>query len=137
MKKIRQQIAFNSFYFTAAVILFIIEVIIALYVNDSIIRPYFGDVLVVILLYCFIKSFINAPVFATAVGVLLFSFIIETLQYFNFVALIGLERSTFANIVIGNYFAWADLFAYIVGIVIVLICEQAIENRLKNTNHKL
>ena len=40
-------------YLAASIIVFIIELIIALYVHDRIIRPYIGDMLVVVLVYCF------------------------------------------------------------------------------------
>lgn len=39
-------------YLAASIIVFIIELIIALYVHDRIIRPYIGDMLVVVLVYC-------------------------------------------------------------------------------------
>ena len=116
-------INFNLRYFLIAIFLFGIEILIAAYVHDAIIRPYVGDVLVVILIYTFIKSFVDTPIIATAIGVLIFSFLIETLQYFEFVKLIGLQHSKLANIVIGNYFAWTDLVAYLIGIVIVLLVE--------------
>jgi len=53
---------FNTKYFLLAFALFFVEVYIALYVHDDIIRPYIGDVLVVILIetvakYSFKKSF--------------------------------------------------------------------------------
>ena len=71
---------FERKYFFSAMILFLVEVFIALFVHDNFIRPFFGDVLVVILIYCFIKSFINSPVVVTAVAVLLFAYAIEVLQ---------------------------------------------------------
>lgn len=118
------KIQFNIRYFTFAVILFIIEVLIALYINDQFVRPYIGDVLVVILIYCFVKAFFNLPVLKTTIGVLLFSYLIETLQYFQFVKRIGLEHSRLANVVIGNYFAWEDILAYTIGAVIILLAER-------------
>ena len=39
---------FNKTYFLLTILLFCTEVIIALFVHDNFIRPYFGDVLVVI-----------------------------------------------------------------------------------------
>jgi hypothetical protein len=75
METSKQLFVFKPLYFIVAVILFGIEVLIALYIKDNFIRPYVGDVLVVILLYCLIKSFINTTVLTTAIGVLLFSFV--------------------------------------------------------------
>ena len=68
--------SFNPKYFFLTVLLFVTEVLIALYLNDGFIRPYFGDFLVVMLIYCFVKSIANLPVIKTAVGVLLFSYFV-------------------------------------------------------------
>ncbi|WP_160166673.1 ribosomal maturation YjgA family protein [Arcticibacter svalbardensis] len=84
---------FNKYYFIASVFLLIIEILIAIFAHDQIIRPYVGDLLVVILLYCFIKSFLNLPVTGTLIFVLLFSYLLETLQYFNLVQHLGLGNS--------------------------------------------
>jgi DNA integrity scanning protein DisA with diadenylate cyclase activity len=117
-------LCFKSYYFVAAVILFFVEVLIALYAHDQIIRPYVGDMLVVILIYCFIKSFINTPVITTAVAVLIFAYAVEVLQYFKIVNLLGLQHSVIAKVVIGTSFEWIDLIAYTVGIAIVLLGER-------------
>ncbi|HEX2846920.1 MAG TPA: DUF2809 domain-containing protein [Chitinophagaceae bacterium] len=115
---------FNKTYFLLAVLLFVIEVLIALYMHDRIIRPYVGDLLVVILLYCFVRAFVNISPAKTAIGVLLFSYLIEVLQYLKLVKLLGLQHSRVANVVIGNSFEWIDLIAYTVGVVIVLAFER-------------
>lgn len=115
---------FNKFYFQAALWLLGIEIIIALNVHDSFIRPFGGDVLVVILLYCLIKSFVNFSNYKAALGVLLFAFTIETAQYFHIVDVLGLGRYAVARMIIGTTFAWTDLLAYVLGIIIVLITER-------------
>ncbi|MGN6163682.1 MAG: DUF2809 domain-containing protein [Flavisolibacter sp.] len=97
-------IVFNKKYFFAALILFLIEVFIACFVHDRIVRPYIGDLLVVILIYCFCKSFFNTPVIITGLSVLLFAYAIELLQYLNFIHYIGLQQSKLANIILGNSF---------------------------------
>lgn len=115
---------FHRQYFTAALLLFCTEILIALFAHDNFIRPYFGDLLVVILLYCLVKSFYNFPVRITSMSVLLFSYLIETLQYFNLVHHLGLDNSNIANILIGNSFAWLDILAYTLGIFLVLWIEK-------------
>ena len=115
---------FNKPYFAITSLLFATEVLIALYVTDSFVRPYLGDTLVVILLYCFIRSFSGLPVFGVALSVLIISFTIEFLQYINIVKMLGLENSAIASIVLGTSFAWADVLAYVAGFVIVLISER-------------
>lgn len=122
---------FNKQYFLFTVILFVIEVLIATYIKDKFIRPYIGDVLVVILIYCFVKTFIKVAVIPAAIGVLLFAFTIEALQYIKIIEILGLENSKLAKIIIGTSFAWADIFAYIAGFIIILIPEKVIINQTK------
>ncbi len=124
MKKHQNIFRFDKKSFLIAAVIFIIEVLIALYITDNFVRPYVGDVLVVILIYYFLKAFINIPVWPLAIGTLLFAYLIETLQYFEFVKLMGLGDNRLANIVLGNYFAWEDIIAYTVGIAIVLMIER-------------
>ena len=111
-------------YLFLAVLLFMVEVMIAVFVHDQFVRPFGGDFLVVILLYCFVKGFWDAPVLKVAVGVLLFSYLIEVMQYFHIVKILGLEHSKIATIVIGNAFEWTDILAYTLGVLVVLWAER-------------
>lgn len=115
---------FNPRYFLYAVLLFIVEVLIALYVKDSIIRPYGGDFLVVILLYYFVRAFWKGTTAKIAVGVLLFAYIVEILQYFKIVNLLGLEGNRLAEIIIGTGFSWWDMLAYTLGILVVYFIDK-------------
>jgi hypothetical protein len=110
-------------YFVLTVVLFLTEVLIAMYVHDNFIRPYFGDFLVVMLMYCFMKSFIDGNVLLTVIVVLLFSFLIEVLQYLDFVERIGLGDSELARTLIGTSFAWMDILAYTTGALAILWFE--------------
>lgn len=114
---------FHLKYFAATVLLFITEVVIALYINDDFIRPYFGDVLVVMLIYCFIKSFFITDVIKTAIGVLLFSYLIEMLQYYRYIEVLGLQESKLARVVLGTSFSWNDIMAYTIGVVLLTAVE--------------
>lgn len=105
-------------------VIFAIEVLIALFVTDDFVRPYVGDVLVVILLYCVVKSVLRLPVFMPAMLVLLFSFMVEFLQYVQIVEKLGLEDSTVAGTVLGTSFVWMDFVAYMAGIAMVLVVEK-------------
>jgi hypothetical protein len=118
-----EMIKFDLKYFAITISLFIIEFIIALYVHDNFVRPYFGDVLVVILIYCFIKSFYNLKVIIASTFVLLFAFTIEFLQYLNIVEMLELQNSKTARTVIGTSFSWADIISYVAGILIVNLIE--------------
>lgn len=117
-------LTFNKKFFILAIFLFVIEVLIALYVRDNFVRPYLGDYLVVMLIYCTVRSFINAPVINIAIGVLLFSYLVELLQYFRLVDRLGLEDNIVAKTVIGYGFEWKDILAYTLGILTILFLER-------------
>src|SRR4029079_5344553 len=85
-------LTFNFRYFLFALILFLVEVFIALYVHDGFIRPYVGDYLVVMLIYCAARTFIKISTVKLAIAVLLFSYLIEVLQFFNLVCRLLLEK---------------------------------------------
>ena len=119
---------FRKNYFLLTIILLFTEICIAVFINDRFIRPYLGDFLVVILLYCFVRSFFNVPVNQTAIGVLIFAFVIEGLQNIQLVNILGLQDSKLANVVLGNSFSWMDMLTYVLGICFVLVCEK-IKNR--------
>ncbi|MBN3924752.1 DUF2809 domain-containing protein [Nostoc sp. NMS4] len=114
---------FNRKYFYFTLILFLIEVCIAVFVNDSFIRPFIGDILVVILLYCFIKAFWNINSSIVALSVFAFSCTIEILQYFNFVNNLGLQKYKILAVALGSVFDWKDIIAYVIGIITVLWLE--------------
>jgi DNA integrity scanning protein DisA with diadenylate cyclase activity len=115
---------FSKTYFALSAILLAIEVAIGFYMRDAYIRPFGGDFLVVILIYCFVKSFIKCNVNGTLIGVLLFAYLIEILQYFHFVNLLGLQNAAAARIIIGTHFAWTDMLMYTLGILLVWISER-------------
>lgn len=117
-------LTFNKKYFILTILLLITEVLIALYVHDNFIRPYIGDLLVVILMYCFCKFFLKIPTIPLAISVLIFAYIVEMLQYINIVKWLGWGNSKLANIVIGNAFSWQDILCYTIGIAIVFWCEK-------------
>jgi DNA integrity scanning protein DisA with diadenylate cyclase activity len=114
---------FNKYYFISAFFLFFTEVVIALYAHDQFIRPYFGDFLVVILLYTTIKSVLNSNYLKTALLVLIISYIIEISQYFELYRILNLQNSWLFCTVIGTYFSWTDILAYTLGVFVVILTE--------------
>ena len=121
-------IIFRSRYFILFVSILIVEILIALFLHDKIIRPYVGDFLVVILLYCFIKTFINITVFKAALGVLIFSYLVEYMQYLHLIKYLGLENSRVAKIILGTSFEWTDIATYTLGILFAIFVETKIEH---------
>lgn len=123
---------FNKKYFYFTLVLFLIEICIAVFINDSFIRPFIGDVLVVILIYCFVKTFWNIQSSIAALSVLAFSYTIEILQYFNFVNKLGLQNNKILAVALGSTFDWKDIIAYTVGIIVVLWLENRTNTKVKS-----
>ena len=115
------KIEFNKNYLVLTVFLFITELCI-LY-TKGFIRHTFGDFLVVIFLYCFLKSFISISYLKAALFILCFSFTIELIQLTSFLTYLKLENSTIAKTVFGNTFSPGDLLAYCLGIGFVILIE--------------
>lgn len=116
-------LTFNPKYFALTLIIFIVEVCIALFIKDRIIRPFVGDVLVVVLIYCFVRIFLEVSYWKAAFGVFLFACLIETLQYFDYVKLLGLENNRALSVMMGRTFEWSDYAAYFVGFLLIILTE--------------
>ena len=117
-------IHFNRTYFLLAIILLIIEILIALFVHDTFLRPYGGDTLAVLFLYCGIRSFLRSPYLPAALFAWLFACFLEMIQSTNLLFHLGLQKNELANILVGNTFAWLDILAYTAGLLIIVIMEK-------------
>jgi len=115
---------FHIGYFVLTIILLGVEILIGGYLHDALIRPYGGDFLVVILLYCLVRSGVNLPVLPTAGAVLLLAYLVETGQYFGLAGRLGFGRHSLGRILLGSDFTWADMVAYTLGILLVLVVER-------------
>lgn len=105
------------------IILLIIEIFIALFVHDKFVRPYLGDMLVVVVLYCFIRIFIPRKVGILPLYIFIFAVIIEVLQYFNLIKILGLENNAFLTIVLGSIFDVKDIVCYGIGCIFIWLYE--------------
>ena len=113
--------SFNKKYALVFVVLHLVETSIALFVMDQIVRPFVGDVLVVVLIYSFVRMLFDVRhPYWLATAILLFSYMVELGQYFNLVSRLGLANSKFAVIVIGASFDWKDLLCYTIGFILIL-----------------
>jgi hypothetical protein len=112
----------NSKYILLTLLLLIIEITIAVFVRDQFIRPFFGDFLAVILVYCGLRIF-KQNILKTALMSLFIAYFIEILQYFKFIEITGLIKYKVLAILIGNSFSWLDMLAYTLGFVFILLIE--------------
>lgn len=118
-------------YAIAFGLLLLVEVMIALYVHDAFVRPYVGDMLVVILVYSFARIFIPERCRLLPLYVFLFAAGVEVLQYFKLVHVLGLEHNRFLRIVLGSVFDIKDIVCYGVGGILLEVYERA-KRRNKN-----
>ncbi|WDV47424.1 DUF2809 domain-containing protein [Clostridiaceae bacterium M8S5] len=117
-------IKLNKRYFIIFIIFFIVEVLIAVYVHDGIIRPFVGDILVVILIYCFVKAFVSVRTKLLPLYIFLFASTVELLQYFQIVKHLNLQNNRVLRIAIGSTFDKKDILCYLLGSCILFIYER-------------
>lgn len=113
-------------YLSCSLVLIVVEIFIGAKMHDRIIRPYGGDFLVVIVLYCLIRSCWSLPIAGTALSVLIFSYAVEVSQYFHLADRLGLREGSLARTLLGTYFTWVDMLVYTLGILTVLGIEKII-----------
>ena len=106
-------------YLTATIVLLIIEVLIALYVHDDFVRPYVGDMLVVVVGYAFVRIFIPERITLLPLWVFIFAVAVEILQWFHIVVLLGLTDNRFFRVLIGGVFDVKDILCYGVGCIML------------------
>lgn len=107
----------RSFYLAMTVFWLAVEVVIACYVHDRFIRPYVGDVLLVVVVYCFVRIWVPQGVRLLPLYVFLFAAGVEVLQYFHLVELLGVGNNTFLRVVLGSVFDVKDILCYGIGCV--------------------
>jgi len=111
---------FSWTYFLLCMGLLGVEIYIAACTHDAIIRPYGGDYLCVIFLYCLVRSFWALPVRPLALWVLLFACFVEVTQYFHLADRLGFTKPSVIRTLMGYTFTWVDILCYTLGIGTVL-----------------
>ena len=114
----------NLKYLIAFFILFVTEIFIALFVKDKIIRPFIGDILVVILMYTFISTILNKPLKGLPIYLFLFAVVVEITQYFHLVDRLGLGNNKLMATIMGTSFDVRDILCYFIGTVLLIIWEK-------------
>lgn len=122
---------FNLKYFIFTILIFLVEALIATKLKDIFfIRAYLGDVIVVMLIYTFIKSFIAIRNNQKLIlGILIFSCLVEFAQYFKIADKLGFPEGSLMYIVVGNSFSWLDILCYAVGCVMISIFVRIQESK--------
>ena len=118
-------------YALAFIALLLAEIYIGLFVRDRFIRPYFGDVLVTMLLCCLVRTAYPKGVRLLPVWVLAFATAVEIAQYFDVVKLVGLEHNAFISTIVGRSFSWKDILCYAVGCLSFWLIEWGVRALVK------
>lgn len=106
-------------YAVATLLLFLLELYIALYVHDAFVRPYLGDAIVVVLIYTFIRIFFPRRWRFLPLFVFLFACCVEVSQALHLVDLLGLGNNAFFRTLLGTSFAWGDILCYAAGCAVL------------------
>src|SRR5690606_26009215 len=110
-------------YFLYFLGLLLVEILIALFVEHPMIRGSVGDILVVILIYCFIQAFFDWNKKKTIIGVGIFALVVEITQAFDMVEKLGVENNKFFSTILGTTFDFNDIWAYVAGCSVVYLLE--------------
>ena len=110
-------------YLLATLLIFLLELFIALFVRDNFIRPYVGDMLVVVLVYTCVRVLFPEKPRLLPLYVFLFAAGVEALQRMRIVELLGLQDNRFFSVLIGTTFDWKDIVCYGVGCLLLGVWE--------------
>ncbi|MDD5946684.1 MAG: DUF2809 domain-containing protein [Oscillospiraceae bacterium] len=113
----------RTLYLIASVVLLGVEILIGMFAEGWL-RIYFGDVLVIILLYTLVRTVLPKIRFCGLLPTLLLIFcqMVEGLQAWGFADRMGITNALL-RILIGTSFAWGDVLSYCIGFVPILLWE--------------
>lgn len=101
------------------------EIFIAIYAKDGFTRYYLGDVLAAAMLYAFGRAAFRLPPKILALAVFTLSLVIEIVQYFKVLEILGVQNYALW-IIFGGTFDWTDIICYAIGCVLAYVSENFI-----------
>lgn len=113
----------RAVYGICALLLFIVEVMIALFVRDTFIRGYVGDMLAVVFVHAVLRAGTRLSVAMALMVTLGVALAIELAQAAGLLGVVGLAENTVARTVLGGVFDVLDIAAYLAGAAVVVIAE--------------
>ena len=121
----------RAFYAASAAALFALEVLIALYVHDALIRPFGGDILVTVLLCCVGRAAFLDRLPHLPLWVFLLALAVELLQAAGIASLIP-EGLSWLRTVVGSVFSWWDIVCYALGCLVFAGAEKLLLGSIKH-----
>ena len=107
-------------YLIATIVIFLIEVLIAKY-GRGVLRSHVGDMIVVILIYTFIRTFYGGARLVLPIFIFIFAVCVEIGQALNISSLLRLRQGGAMSIAVGNSFDWWDILCYLIGVIAIYI----------------
>lgn len=120
-------------YIIALLAVLAVEVIIAAFVHDSFIRPYFGDVLAAVALCLAVMCVFPNCGISMTIGVFLFCVCVEGMQSFDMATKLGIPQDSPLRLIGGNYFDLWDIVCYGAGcLAFALVLKLAANKKEKS-----
>jgi hypothetical protein len=113
----------NKTFFFIVIILLLIEILIATVFKTTFLRPVFGDYLVVILMYSFLRALTPIQPLTIGIAVLLLAYLIEAGQLIDIHSIIEIPKNTMTQMTLGTAFDWLDILAYTLGVISIFIVD--------------
>jgi len=117
------RIKFNLKYLITFLLLFVTIAVIAIFMPGGFIRYHFGDILIVIFIYCFIRILVRNKFKWLPLYIFIFATLVEIGQYFGLVYILGLGHSQIARVVVGTTFDPYDILMYAIGCILIFIYD--------------
>lgn len=111
---------YNKSFFILFLVILWTEILIATVFKSTILRPVFGDFLVVILIYSFFRAMIKVNPLILGISVLILACLIEAGQFINIRDAMGLKKNFITDAFLGSSFDWWDILAYSLGVITIL-----------------
>lgn len=111
----------NFGYLIAFILLLASEFLIGGLINDNFIRPYVGDVLVVMVIYTFFRTFLRRNKWLPLI-IFGFAVLVECIQILEPARRLGIENQ-FIRTILGGVFDYKDLICYLTGTAIIYLIE--------------
>jgi len=110
-------------YLAMMVVLLAVEILIALFVHDRIVRPFIGDSLAVMLVYCALRAMTRLRERTAVATALVIAVAIEVGQLVGVLDLLGLRTNGLATMLLGTGFDPTDFLAYGGGALCAMAAE--------------
>jgi len=112
-------------YLALALILFIVEVLIATKLRSlGFVRGSLGDFLVVALVYFAAQGVHKFKPVPLGVAVFAFACMVEVTQGLHLAARLGFRPGSFLQIVLGSVFSWSDIAMYLLGCIATVALDR-------------